>query len=142
MLTRRNIGNFESHFALPRVTLESECKCLMTLSNAIFGPQYPLDDSCIVFRPERESASRIALSASVFEKIDFQKNCKFLILNIFCVNTVIVIRLLVASNYSMNTPEYNDISYYCIIIILMCLNNDQMGNDTRNAPIFEDIFQN
>ena len=89
----------------------------VTLSNTIFGPQYLLGDSCTVFRPEHGSASRIALSSSVFEKIDFEKKCKFSNLNIFCAETVIVIRLLAASNYSMNLPEYNDISYCCIIII-------------------------
>ena len=86
---------------------------IITLSNMNFGPHYPLGKSCIVFRPERESASRIALSPSVFEKIEFEKNSNFLTLNIFCVETVIVIRLLIASNYSMNPPECNAIIYYC-----------------------------
>ena len=76
---------------------------LITLSNTIFSPQYPLGDSCIVFRPEHESESKFAVSPpSVFEKIEFEKKCKFLTLNIFCIEMVIVIRLLVASNYSMN----------------------------------------
>ena len=41
----------------------------------------------------------------------------------------------------MNPPEYNDTIYYCIMEILICLNIDQMENDTRNAPIFEDIIK-
>ena len=45
----------------------------VTLSNTIFGLQYPLSDSCRVFRPEHNSASRIVLSPSVFERIDFEK---------------------------------------------------------------------
>ena len=41
----------------------------------------------------------------------------------------------------MNPPEYNDISYYCIMKIWICLNNVQREKDTQNAPIFVDIFQ-
>ena len=80
-------------------------------------PQYPLGDSCRVYRPERESANGLSPSPSVFEKLDFEKSCKFSTLNIFCVETIIFIWLLLASNYSLNPPEYNDLSYYCIMKI-------------------------
>ena len=82
----------------------------------------------------------VAITLSSWET-PFWKNCKFSTLNIFCVETIIVIWLLVASNYSMNPPEYNDIRYYCIMKIWICLNNVQREKDTQNAPIFEDIFQ-
>ena len=47
------------------------------MSNTIFGPQYPLGDPCRVYRPEHESANRLSPSPSVFEKLDFEENCKF-----------------------------------------------------------------
>ena len=62
-------------------------RLLLHCSNTIFGPQYPLGDSCTVFRPEHGSASRVALLPSVFEKIAFDKNCKFSNQNIFCAET-------------------------------------------------------
>ena len=36
-------------------------------------PQYPLGDSCSVYRPEHESVNRLSPSPSVFEKLDFEK---------------------------------------------------------------------
>ena len=84
-LTKTLYGD-EVNFDIFSTPWHQSCS-LRTLSNTIFYPQYLPGDSCIVFRPERESASRIALLPSVFEKIAFDKNCKFSNLNIFCAET-------------------------------------------------------
>ena len=61
---------------------------------------------------ENESANRLSQSPYVFEKFDFEKkkNVNFQRWTFFEIKTVIIIRLLVPSNYSINPHGQNDIS--------------------------------